>query len=136
MIKMFVISVCLVFACLNCGKSLTKSSSNTPHVVKIYDLVVLEPVRLDRPPMFKFFSPPMYPRLAEQAGIEGIVWLKGFVNINGKLTDVSVYTSSGTEALDDAAIYAAEKCTLIPGRREMRPVPVWVKYKVEFILDY
>jgi TonB family protein len=81
-----------------------------------------------------YYQEPVYPRLAEQAGLEGIVWLKVQVNKYGTLTDAVVYKSSGTPALDDAALRAAPKCRFEPALQNGRPVCMWVTYKVVFSL--
>ena len=137
MIRVILLSICLLVVCLGCEMSLSNSSSSSSSPTDNYqELVVLDPIRLDKNPRFISYQNPVYPRLAEQAGIEGIVWVKGLVAVEGKLKDVSVYTSSGTESLDEAAVEAAYKCKLIPGTRDMKLVPVWSKYKVEFVLEY
>lgn len=78
---------------------------------------------------------PEYPRLAKQAGIEGLVWVKALVRTDGTVSKAAVYKSSGTAALDEAAVNAAYKNRYKPGIQNGRPVNVWVTYKVEFNLS-
>ena len=49
---------------------------------------------------------PEYPRLARQAGLEGVVWVKALVDREGKVRQAMVAKSSGTASLDEAAFNA------------------------------
>jgi protein TonB len=82
-----------------------------------------------------YYQEPVYPRLAREAGLEGLVWIKTQVNKYGRVTDALVYKSSGTPALDEAALQAAPKCRFNPALQNGRPVCMWVMYKVVFELD-
>jgi len=78
---------------------------------------------------------PEYPRLAKQAGMEAVVWVKALVDKNGNVKKAVVFTSSGSKAgFDEAAVTAAYKCKYTPAIQNGRPVPIWVAYKVEFTL--
>jgi protein TonB len=77
---------------------------------------------------------PDYPRLAEQAGITGLVWVKALVDEEGSVRKAIVGKTSGVNSLDEAAVKAAYKCKFKPGIQNNRPVKVWVTYKVEFEL--
>ena len=77
---------------------------------------------------------PEYPRLAELAGIEGIVWVQALVDSKGDVRQAQVAKSCGTESLDEAAVAAAYKNKYKPGIQNGRPVAVWVTYKVDFLL--
>ena len=78
---------------------------------------------------------PKYPRLAEQAGITGRVFVKALVAESGSVLKAMVAKSSGTESLDEAAVEAAYKNKFKPGIQNGRPTKVWVTYKVDFVLD-
>lgn len=80
-----------------------------------------------------YYETPVYPRLAEQAGLTGLVWVKALVGSDGSVKDAVVYKSSGTPALDEAAIAAAPKNKFKPAIQNGRPVAVWVAYKVDFV---
>ena len=77
---------------------------------------------------------PDYPRLAEQAGITGLVWVKSLVDEEGAVRKAILGKTSGVNSLDQAAVKAAYKCKFKPGIQNGRPVKVWVTYKVEFEL--
>lgn len=77
---------------------------------------------------------PEYPRLAQTAGMEAVVWVKALVDKNGNVRDAMVLKSSGSKAgFDEAAVKAAFKCRFKPAIQNGRPVAVWVSYQVEFI---
>ncbi|RKX29354.1 MAG: hypothetical protein DRP47_02005 [Candidatus Zixiibacteriota bacterium] len=77
---------------------------------------------------------PKYPRLAEQAGITGVVWVKALVDESGNVRRAIVGKSSGTTSLDEAAVEAAYKYKYKPGIQNGRPIKCWVSYKVDFVL--
>jgi protein TonB len=82
-----------------------------------------------------YYETPGYPRLAEQAGLEGLVWVKALVGSDGNVKDAVVYKTSGTPSLDEAALAAAPKCKFKPAIQNGRPVAMWVTYKVNFELE-
>lgn len=75
---------------------------------------------------------PEYPRLAKQAGITGVVWVKALVDKEGTVRQAMVAKSSGTVSLDEFAVSAAYKNKFKPGIQNGRPIAVWVTYRVEF----
>jgi protein TonB len=78
---------------------------------------------------------PDYPRLAQQAGMEAVVWVKALVDKNGDVKKAMVLKSSGSKAgFDEAAVAAAYKCKYKPAIQNGRPVAVWVSYSVDFSL--
>ncbi|UCD93752.1 MAG: energy transducer TonB [Candidatus Zixiibacteriota bacterium] len=78
---------------------------------------------------------PDYPRLARQAGMEAVVWVKALVDKGGNVKKAMVLKSSGSRAgFDEAAVAAAYKCKFKPAIQNGRPVAVWVSYSVEFTL--
>jgi len=92
-------------------------------------------VFVDQQPTMVHEVQPDYPRLARRAGLEGSVWIEALVAVDGSVEEVAIAVSSGTEALDDAAVAAAWKNRYQPALRGNEPVAVWVTYKVEFRLN-
>ncbi len=86
-------------------------------------------------PQMIYQNKPEYPRLARQAGITGVVWVKALVDKEGNVRRSMVAKSSGTAALDEAAVEAAYKNKFRPGIQNGRPVNCWVSYKVSFDID-
>ena len=81
------------------------------------------------------YEVPQYPRLAEQAGLEGTVWIKGLIGSGGRVLDAIIYQSSETPALDEAALQSAYRCEFNPAYLDGQPVSMWVTWKVDFVLD-
>ena len=77
---------------------------------------------------------PEYPRMAEQVGLEGRVWIKALVYKDGSVKDAVVYKSSGTPALDEAALAVASLNKFKPAIQNGKPVSIWVTYQVDFVL--
>lgn len=59
---------------------------------------------------------PNYPEKARQAGIEGTVVLNIEILENGHAGQVSIYQSSGSELLDDAAAAAVQRWRFVPAK--------------------
>lgn len=79
-------------------------------------------------------SPP-YPLVARRRGIEGTVLLRAEISTEGEALRVEVKKSSGTEALDQAALEAVRKWRFVPAKRGNRAVVEWVEVPVSFKLD-
>jgi TonB family protein len=78
---------------------------------------------------------PEYPPEAEQAGIEGTVWIKAKIGTSGNVLEAQVAKSSGVPSLDQAALAAAYYCDFNPALMNGQPVCMWVTWKVEFELE-
>lgn len=78
---------------------------------------------------------PEYPRLAREAGLEGVVWIKALVNKEGNVINAAVFKSSGVASLDDAAVAVAKQNKFKPGIQNGAPVICWVSYKCVFKLS-
>lgn len=73
-----------------------------------------------------------YPDLAREAGIEGPVYLKVLVGIDGRVEDVVIM--QGIAVLNDAAVAAARQYTFRPAFTNRRVVAVWVGIPMIFRL--
>ena len=92
-------------------------------------------IKVEMIPVLIYESTPNYPRFCEMAGITGIVGIWVLVDENGNVIKAEVVKSSGTEALDEAALEAAYKNKFKPGIQNKRAIKVGVTYTVEFTLD-
>ncbi len=92
-------------------------------------------VVVDVLPEMIFTDAPVYPEEAKKAGITGDVWVKALVDKDGAVRKVLVHKSSGNEQLDKAAAKAATGNKFKPAVKDGRPVPVWISYKISFVLD-
>ena len=87
-----------------------------------------------QPEMIKEVKPE-YPSLAKQAGIEGTVWIWAVVDKEGNVRDAKVAKTSGTQALDEAAVKAALLNKYKPAIQNGRPIACPVTYPVRFSLN-
>lgn len=74
-----------------------------------------------------------YPRVAEQAGIQGKVFLLCFIDENGSVNDVKVIKGIGA-GCDEAASDAVKKIKFAPGQNQGKPVKVKLSLSVVFKL--
>ncbi len=91
-------------------------------------------VALDKMPELVYKEAPVYPRLAEKAGIEGKVYVKVLVDQEGLVQKAIVLKSSESVLLDESARVAALGNKYKPGVFKGKPVVCWVTYKVEFVM--
>jgi protein TonB len=80
-------------------------------------------------------TPPRYPLIARRNGVEGTVRLKVFVTREGRPADVQLDQSSGSAALDTAALDAVKTWQFVPARRGQEPIESWVVVPVVFRLE-
>ncbi|HYD98918.1 MAG TPA: energy transducer TonB [Alphaproteobacteria bacterium] len=93
----------------------------------------------DLPPRFEGAGlsnpPPDYPRSARERGREGRVLLRVTVSESGAPDSVEVARSSGTAALDEAAVRTVrERWRFAPARRSGRPAAAAVEVPITFRL--
>lgn len=77
---------------------------------------------------------PVYPEIAKRAGVEGTVWVKLWVDKEGKVHKV-VIMKSDAEVLNQAAIDAAQQFLFTPAMQHNGPVAVWVSFPFRFKLS-
>jgi protein TonB len=92
-------------------------------------------VAVDVSPQMIYTEPVVYPEDAKKAGITGDVWVKALIDKEGAVRQALVQKSSGNEQLDKAAVKAASGNKFKPALKDGQPVPVWVSYKIQFVLD-
>ena len=76
-----------------------------------------------RPPRYLERIEPAYPRAARLAGVEGVVRLRLSLDADGRLVSAEVARSSGSPALDQAALDAARASRYEPARLGAVAVP-------------
>ncbi len=84
-----------------------------------------EPVRIS-------IDAPVYPDVAQSAGIEGTVLVRALVTKDGRVKDV-IYID-GPEGLKEAAFDCARTAVFKPALMDHRPVEVWVMMPITFRL--
>jgi len=75
-----------------------------------------------------------YPELAQRAGVEGTVWVKIWVDKEGKPRKALVLKSTA-ELFNQAAVDAAMKWVFTPALMRNGPVSVWVSIPFKFMLS-
>jgi periplasmic protein TonB len=78
--------------------------------------------------------PPAYPRIARRNGEQGTVTLRVHVRTDGVPAQVELERSSGSNALDLAALETVKNWRFAPARRAGDPVAAWVIVPVVFRL--
>jgi protein TonB len=108
------------------GNSNVPVFSNGPGT---HDFVVYQ----DEPELIVLVKP-AYPHLARHAGIEGTVTLVVTIEADGRVSDVQIWYSDATRAMEAEATAAAFKCRFRPARQRGRPVRARVTLPFEFRL--
>ena len=75
---------------------------------------------------------PEYPKIAQEAGVEGQVLLLVLVGKDGQVKEVRV--QKGIPMLNDSAVQAAKKASFKPALQNNKPVAVWVALPIKFFL--
>jgi TonB family protein len=90
-------------------------------------------VAVEKEPVVVRKVEPKYPELAMRAGLEGKVWVKIWVDKEGKPKQV-VVIKSDAEIFNEAAIEAAKQFLFTPAYMNNGPVAVWVSVPFRFKL--
>ena len=94
--------------------------------------VIVEPATNPRRPLDK----PEYPLSEFRQGHEGSTILEIYVDESGRVTEARVKTSSGYEALDQAAVkQALRSWRFIPGTKDGKPQAMWRVIAMTFKLS-
>lgn len=88
----------------------------------------------DDPPQPLSSIRPVYPEIAQEAGIEGTVVVQVFVDKKGRVQDTLVLKGIPNTGLDEAAVAAIKKTRFRPARQRERAVGVWISIPVNFRL--
>ena len=88
----------------------------------------------DDPPQPLSEIRPVYPEIAQEAGIEGTVVVQVFVDKKGRVKDTVILKGIPNTGLDEAAISAIRKTRFKPAKQRERPVGVWISIPVNFRL--
>jgi protein TonB len=86
----------------------------------------------DDPPVLLSITPPVYPEMVKDAGIDGTVMVRVFITANGRVKDA--YVVEGSPALREAALASARTALFKPAMQSSHPVEVWVVIPITFQL--
>ena len=88
----------------------------------------------DDPPVPLTPIRPKYPEIAQEAGIEGTVFIQAFIDKKGRVTETTIVKGIPNTGLDEAAIEAIRKTRFRPAKQRERAVGVWISIPVNFKL--
>jgi protein TonB len=91
-------------------------------------------VAVEKEPVIIRSVEPKYPDMAVRTGLEGKVWVKIWVDREGKPKEV-VVLQSDAEIFNNPAIEAAKQFLFTPAYMNDGPVPVWVTFPFKFELS-
>jgi len=74
---------------------------------------------------------PIYPEIAQKSGLEGTVWVKMWVDKEGKVKEV-VILKSDSEIFDENVKTAAKQWIFTPALMKTGPVSVWISMHFSF----
>ncbi|MBN1338457.1 MAG: energy transducer TonB [Bacteroidales bacterium] len=86
--------------------------------------------KYDVPPQLKSKISPVYPEEAKKAGIKGKVYIKVFIDKEGKAKETIIL--QGINELNAAAIQAVKEAKYGPAKLNGKPVGIWVNLSIEF----
>jgi TonB family protein len=92
--------------------------------------IVSEVPCYDEPPWAITAPPPIYPKFAAEARIQGTVVLLVLVEADGHISNIKVFR--GVTGLNDATVDAVRKWVFKPALKDGRPVCVWTEVPVDF----
>ena len=88
----------------------------------------------DDPPVPLTPIKPKYPEIAQEAGIEGTVFIQAFIDKKGRVIETTIIKGIPNTGLDEAAIKAIRKTRFRPAKQRERAVGVWISIPVNFKL--
>ncbi|MFA5120498.1 energy transducer TonB [Zavarzinia sp.] len=78
---------------------------------------------------------PAYPPAARRRGETGTVEMRLLIDVDGRVTDSALEGSSGSAALDAAALAALSDCRFKPGLTGGQPHPAWIRLRYVWELE-
>lgn len=78
---------------------------------------------------------PPYPELARRLGQEGLVILLVEVDVNGRVSDITLKQSSGYKLLDDAALLCVKSWLFNPATKNGKPVVSKIEIPIRYKLS-
>ena len=88
----------------------------------------------DDPPVAMTPIRPIYPEIAQEAGIEGVIVVQAFIDEKGRVKETQILKGVPNTGLDEAAMEAIRKTRFKPAKQRERSVGVWISIPVNFRL--
>jgi len=86
-------------------------------------------------PDYAYNPPPDYPLALREQGIGGVVWLRVWVDGDGRPGEIRLARGSGYRLLDDAAVRAVRHWRFVPARSGDQTMASWVEFPIRFALS-
>lgn len=96
--------------------------------------IPIETGNLSGPVLISDISP-VYPLEALKDRIEGKVAVKFFINKDGKVSEISVESTSGSRILDSAATNYVQMLKFIPAQANGKPHNVWMTMSFQYLFQ-
>lgn len=78
---------------------------------------------------------PKFPQRAVDLWVSGTVWISALLGTDGKVIEARILKRSGRcVGFEEAALETVYKTEYTPAKRNGKPVPVWVSYRLDFDL--
>ena len=78
---------------------------------------------------------PVYPDIAQEAGIEGQVIVQCFIDKKGKVTETIILKGIPNTGLNESAVAALRKTRFRPAKQRETKVGVWITIPINFTLQ-
>jgi len=78
---------------------------------------------------------PVYPDIAQEAGIEGQVLVQCFIDKSGRVKETIILKGLPNTGLNESAVAALRKTRFRPAKQRETPVGVWVTIPINFSLQ-
>ena len=88
----------------------------------------------DDPPVAMTPIRPVYPEIAQEAGIEGVIVVQAFIDEKGRVKETLILKGVPNTGLDEAAMDAIKATRFRPAKQRERAVGVWISIPVNFRL--
>jgi TonB family protein len=78
---------------------------------------------------------PAYPLALRDLGVSGVVWLRVWVDKNGRPREIELAKGSGYRLFDEAALRAVQHWHFVPAKNEQQSLASWVEFAVRFEIN-
>ncbi len=78
---------------------------------------------------------PDYPVALRDRGLSGVVWLRVWVDANGRPKEIELAKGSGYRLFDESALRAVQQWRFIPAKNDHQSLASWVEFAVRFVIN-
>jgi TonB family protein len=117
--------VAIVAGCRQNGKGPNQQSTPPSSSAANQGTPPADQIAVDKEPTLLKRVEPVYPELAMKAGLEGKVWVKIWVDTEGRAKEVKILKSD-SDVFNQCTIDAAKQFLFTPAYVKDKPISVWV----------